>query len=42
MSPRHRAEDFRRFLNLIVNTVPVHLEVHLTATPPYQELPSDH
>ena len=29
MSPRHRAEEFRRFLNLIDANVPAHLDVHL-------------
>ena len=29
MSPRHRAEEFRRFLNLIDNSVPAHLDVHV-------------
>jgi transposase len=29
MSPRHRAEEFRRFLNLIDRSVPEHLDVHL-------------
>jgi transposase len=29
MSPRHRAEEFRRFLNLIEHSVPAHLEVHV-------------
>jgi transposase len=29
MSPRHRAEEFRRFLNLIDATVPAHLDVHV-------------
>jgi transposase len=29
MAPRHRAEEFRKFLNLIDRTVPPHLEVHL-------------
>jgi transposase len=29
MSPRHRAEEFRRFLNRIDAAVPAHLEVHL-------------
>ena len=29
MTPRHRAEEFRRFLNLIDNSVPAHLDVHL-------------
>jgi len=29
MTPRHRAEEFRRFLNLIENSVPGHLEVHV-------------
>ena len=28
-SPRHRAEEFRRFLNLIDGSVPAHLEVHV-------------
>jgi hypothetical protein len=27
MSPRHRAEEFRRFLNLIDSSVPAHLDV---------------
>ncbi len=29
MSPRHRAEEFRRFLNTIDATVPAHLDVHV-------------
>lgn len=29
MTPRHRAEEFRRFLNLIDATVPAHLDVHV-------------
>ena len=29
MTPRHRAEEFRRFLNLIDASVPAHLDVHL-------------
>ena len=29
MTPRHRADEFRRFLNLIDNSVPAHLEVHV-------------
>jgi transposase len=29
MSPRHRAEEFRRFLNLIDSSVPAHLDVHV-------------
>ncbi len=29
MSPRHRAEEFRRFLNLIERSVPAGLEVHV-------------
>src|SRR5438094_837739 len=29
MSPRHRAEEFRRFLNLIDASVPAHLGVHV-------------
>jgi transposase len=29
MSPRHRAEEFRRFLNLIDDSVPAHLDVHV-------------
>ena len=29
MSPRHRAEEFRRFLNLLDASVPARLEVHL-------------
>ncbi len=29
MSPRHRAEEFRRFLNLIDSQVPEHLAVHV-------------
>ena len=28
-SPRHRAEEFRRFLNLIERSVPQHLDVHV-------------
>jgi transposase len=28
-SPRHRAEEFRRFLNLIERSVPAHLDVHV-------------
>jgi transcriptional regulator with XRE-family HTH domain len=29
MTPRHRAEEFRRFLNLIDANVPAHLDVHV-------------
>jgi transposase len=29
MTPRHRAEEFRRFLSLIDKSVPAHLDVHL-------------
>jgi len=29
MTPRHRAEEFRRFLNLIERSVPDHLDVHV-------------
>ncbi|HUS22463.1 MAG TPA: IS630 family transposase [Aeromicrobium sp.] len=29
MAPRHRAEEFQRFLNLIDKTVPQHLDVHV-------------
>jgi transposase len=29
MTPRHRAEEFRRFLNLIDKSVPAHLQVHV-------------
>jgi transposase len=29
MTPRHRGEEFRRFLNLIDNSVPAHLDVHV-------------
>src|SRR2546425_5670143 len=29
MTPRHRAEEFRRFLNLIDSSVPAHLDVHV-------------
>ena len=29
MTPRHRAEEFRRFLNLIDRSVPDHLDVHV-------------
>jgi transposase len=29
LTPRHRAEEFRRFLNLIDKTVPDHLDVHV-------------
>ncbi len=29
MTPRHRAEEFRRFLNLIDKHVPAHLDVHV-------------
>src|SRR5437660_1596119 len=29
MTPRHRAEEFRRFLNLIDASVPAHLDVHV-------------
>jgi len=29
MTPRHRAEEFRRFLNLIDDSVPAHLDVHV-------------
>ena len=28
-SPRHRAEEFRRFLNVIDSSVPAHLDVHV-------------
>jgi DDE superfamily endonuclease len=28
-SPRHRAEEFRRFLNLIDGSLPAHLDVHV-------------
>src|ERR1700758_5262191 len=28
-TPRHRAEEFRRFLNLIDSSVPAHLDVHV-------------
>jgi hypothetical protein len=28
MTPRHRAEEFRRFLNLVDTSVPEHLDVH--------------
>jgi transposase len=28
-TPRHRAEEFRRFLNLIERSVPAHLDVHV-------------
>jgi len=29
LAPRHRAEEFRRFLNLIDKNVPAHLDVHV-------------
>jgi transposase len=29
MTPRHRAEEFRRFLNLVERSVPAHLDVHV-------------
>jgi len=29
MTPRHRAEEFRKFLNLIESAVPAHLDVHV-------------
>jgi len=29
LTPRHRAEEFRRFLNLIDHNVPTHLDVHV-------------
>jgi len=29
MTPRHRAEEFRRFLNLIESSVPGHLDIHV-------------
>ena len=29
MSPQHRAQEFRRFLNLIDKSVPAHLDVHV-------------
>ena len=29
LTPRHRAEEFRRFLNLIDKAVPAHLDVHI-------------
>ena len=29
MTTRHRAEEFRRFLNTIDDTVPDHLDVHI-------------
>jgi transposase len=29
MTPRHRAQEFRRFLNLIDSSLPAHLDVHL-------------
>src|SRR5437764_11260355 len=29
MTPRQRAEEFRRFLNLIDSSVPAHLDVHV-------------
>jgi transposase len=29
MTPRHRAEEFRRFLNLVESSVPAHLDVHV-------------
>jgi transposase len=29
MTPRHRAEEFRRFLNVINQAVPAHLDVHV-------------
>ena len=29
MKPRHRAEEFRRFLNMVDSSVPAHLDVHV-------------
>ena len=29
MTPRHRAEEFRRFLNVIDHAVPEQLDVHV-------------
>jgi DDE superfamily endonuclease len=29
MTPRHRADEFRHFLNLIDSSVPAHLDVHV-------------
>ena len=29
MTPRHRAEEFRKFLNLIDKEIPQHLDVHI-------------
>jgi transposase len=34
MTPRHRAEEFRRFLNLIDKTVPPGLDVHIVLDNP--------
>ena len=34
MTPRHRAEEFRGFLNLIDASVPAHLDVHVVSTTP--------
>jgi len=34
MAPRHRAEEFRRFLNLIDSSVPAHLDVHVVLDNP--------
>ena len=31
MTPRHRADEFRRFLNLIDKSVPRELDVHVVA-----------
>jgi transposase len=34
MTPRHRAEEFRRFLNLIDSSLPAHLDVHVVLDNP--------
>ena len=31
MTPRHRAEEFRRFLNLVERSVPADLDIHIIA-----------
>src|SRR3970282_2175 len=41
MAPRHRAEEFRRFLNMIDSSVPAHLDVHVGVdTPSTHKTPS--
>src|SRR5207249_1344268 len=39
MTPRHRAEEFRRFLNLIDKSVPAHLDVHVVGDNPSTHKP---